>query len=234
MRARGKPQRRKRRGKKFSTKKTKTPTPPPRAAPRSKGPAAVIVKHMNPCGVALGEDIFHAYTKAYQCDPLSAFGGIVALNRTLDRATAEEIAKIFVEVVIAPSAEGEALTVLAAKPNVRVLLLDCMPEPRAQALVVKSVAGGFVVSTRDDRVFDGELSHVSKREPAGGELADMRFAFTVAKHVKSNAIVFAKDSHTIGIVAGQMSRIYAAKIAAEKAKDAGLSLRGSVMASDAF
>ncbi|HEY4525066.1 MAG TPA: bifunctional phosphoribosylaminoimidazolecarboxamide formyltransferase/IMP cyclohydrolase [Candidatus Paceibacterota bacterium] len=199
-----------------------------------KGPAAVIVKHMNPCGVALGEDIFHAYTKAYQCDPLSAFGGIVALNRTLDRATAEEIAKIFVEVVIAPSAEGEALTVLAAKPNVRVLLLDCMPEPRAQALVVKSVAGGFVVSTRDDRVFDGELSHVSKREPAGGELADMRFAFTVAKHVKSNAIVFAKDSQTIGIGAGQMSRIYAAKIAAEKAKDAGLSLRGSVMASDAF
>lgn len=197
-------------------------------------PAAVIVKHMNPCGVALGEDICHAYVRAYSCDPLSAFGGIIALNRPLDGETAREIIKIFVEVVIAPGADAEAREGLATKPNVRLLILDEMPLPHARGRVVRSIAGGFLVQGRDERVLDGEPKTVSKREPTRAEVNDMTFAFTVAKHVKSNAIVYAKDGATVGIGAGQMSRIYSAKIAAMKAKEAKLSLEGSVMASDAF
>jgi phosphoribosylaminoimidazolecarboxamide formyltransferase/IMP cyclohydrolase len=197
-------------------------------------PAAVIVKHMNPCGVALGEDVCHAYVRAFSCDPVSAFGGIIALNRPLDAVTATEIAKIFVEVVIAPGAEGEALQILAAKPNVRVLLLDALPDPTVPAVTIRSVTGGYIVATRDEKVLDGELKTVTKRDPSEAELSDLRFAFTVAKYVKSNAIVYVKDKMTVGIGAGQMSRIYAAKVAAMKAKDADLSLQGSVMASDAF
>lgn len=196
-------------------------------------PAAVIVKHMNPCGVAIGSNIHDAYVKAFACDTVSAFGGIIALNRALDRATAEEIAKIFVEVIIAPSVDADALEIMSAKPNVRVLTA-AMPDAHIKSQIVRSVAGGFLVTERDSTVFDGELKTVTKREPTAGEIADMEFAFTVAKYVKSNAIVYAKDGATVGIGAGQMSRIYSAKIAALKATEAGLSLQGAVMASDAF
>ncbi len=196
-------------------------------------PAAVIVKHMNPCGVAIGSNLHDAYVKAFSCDTVSAFGGIIALNRPLDRATAEEIAKIFVEVIIAPSVDEDALAVMAAKPNVRVLTVT-MPDPLIKSQVVRSVAGGFLVTERDSVVFENELKTVTKREPTEAEVVDMQFAFTVAKYVKSNAIVYAKDGATLGIGAGQMSRIYSAKIAALKAQEAGLSLQGAVMASDAF
>lgn len=196
-------------------------------------PAAVIVKHMNPCGVALGAQIHDAYVKAFSCDTVSAFGGIIALNRALDRATAEEISKIFVEVIIAPSVDADALEVMSAKPNVRILTVG-MPDAQTKSQIVRSVAGGFLVTERDSVVFAGALKTVTKREPTAGEIADMEFAFTVAKYVKSNAIVYAKDGATVGIGAGQMSRIYSAKIAALKAAEAGLSLQGAVMASDAF
>lgn len=197
-------------------------------------PAAVIVKHMNPCGVAVGQDIAHAYIRAFACDPVSAFGGIIALNRPLDGETAREIVKIFVEVVIAPGADSEALEAFAQKPNVRLLIIDQMPAPSAPGRVVRSIAGGFLVAARDAKVLDGEPKTVTKREPTAAEAKDMIFAFTVAKHVKSNAIVYAKDGQTVGIGAGQMSRIYSAKIAAMKAKESKLSLKDSVMASDAF
>lgn len=196
-------------------------------------PAAAIVKHTNPCGVSLGKNTHEAYLKALTCDPLSAFGGIVALNRSLDAATAEELVKIFLEVVIAPSADDAALKILSSKPNVRVLLTGSMPDPHATDPLVRSIAGGVLVQSRDNTTF-AELKIVSKREPTAKELADMKFAFTVAKYVKSNAIVYAKDGATVGIGAGQMSRVVSAKIAAMKAVEAGLSLQGSVMASDAF
>jgi phosphoribosylaminoimidazolecarboxamide formyltransferase/IMP cyclohydrolase len=197
-------------------------------------PAVVIVKHMNPCGVALGKDVTDAYKRALACDPVSAFGGIVALNRPLTKEAAEEMVKIFLEVVVAPTAEPEALAVFATKPNVRVLLTGGMPDPHSRRTTFKSIAGGVLVQTSDDRIFDGELKPVTKRAPNAQELADMRFAFAVCKHVKSNAIVYAKNGATVGIGAGQMSRIYSAKIAALKAEEAGLSLQGAVMASDAF
>lgn len=197
-------------------------------------PACVIVKHMNPCGVALGESVEEAYRRAFACDPVSAFGGIVALNRELDAETAREMVKIFLEVVIAPSASAEALEMLATKPNVRVLLTGTTPDKRAEGRVVRSIAGGFLVQTHDDKVFDGEVKTVTKRAPTATELSDLMFAFTVVKHVKSNAIVYAKNGATVGIGAGQMSRIYSAKIAALKAQEAKLSLEGAVMASDAF
>lgn len=197
-------------------------------------PAVVIVKHMNPCGVAIGKNMHEAYLKAYSCDPVSAFGGIIALNRPLDKATAEEIAKIFVEVVIAPEADADALAVFTAKPNVRVLVTGGMPDSHAQRMTFRSIAGGVLVQTGDEKVLDGELKVVTKRAPTEAELADMKFAFTVCKHVKSNAIVYAKDNATVGIGAGQMSRIYSAKIAALKAEETNLSLKGAVMASDAF
>jgi phosphoribosylaminoimidazolecarboxamide formyltransferase / IMP cyclohydrolase len=196
-------------------------------------PAAVIVKHMNPCGVAVGSDMHGAYQKAFVCDTVSAFGGIIALNRALDRATAEAIAKIFVEVIIAPAVDADALEVMSTKPNVRVLTV-AMSNPKMKSQVVRSVAGGFLITERDSTIFDGELKTVTKRQPSESEIADMKFAFTVAKYVKSNAIVYAKNGATVGIGAGQMSRIYSAKIAALKAQEAELSLEGAVMASDAF
>jgi phosphoribosylaminoimidazolecarboxamide formyltransferase/IMP cyclohydrolase len=197
-------------------------------------PAVVIVKHMNPCGVALGTDMKDAYLKAFACDTISAFGGIVALNRELDAAAAEEMAKIFLEVVIAPSISAEAAAVFAAKPNVRLLVTGAMPDRNEKRMLVRGVAGGTLVQESDSAVFEGELKTVTKREPSEQEIADMKFAFTVAKHVKSNSIVYAKGGQTLGVGAGQMSRIYSAKIAALKAQEANLSLSGAVMASDAF
>ena len=209
-------------------------------------PAAVIVKHTNPCGVAVAENVAEAYLRALACDELSAFGGIVALNSSITEALALELVKIFLEVIVAPDAEDAALAILSTKPNVRVLLTGSGPaSPDEQAsrggpdtteerTTVRSVSGGLLVQTSDSSVFIGELRTVTKRTPSPTELADMSFAFTIAKHVKSNAIVFAKHGATVGIGAGQMSRIYSVKTAAMKAADAGLSLEGSVLASDAF
>lgn len=197
-------------------------------------PTVVIVKHMNPCGVASNATLAGAYLRALACDPLSAFGGIVALNRTVDKDLAVELTKIFLEVIVAPSFEKEALDILKAKPNVRLLETDGMPNPSTKEMTVRSVAGGFLVQSRDSKVLDGKLKVVTERSPTEKELTDMKFAFTVCKHVKSNAIVFAKGGATVGIGAGQMSRIYSAKIAAIKTADAGLTLKDSVMASDAF
>ena len=197
-------------------------------------PAAVIVKHMNPCGAAVGESVYEAYLRALACDKVSAFGGIVALNSKLTAVLATELVQIFLEVVIAPDAEEDALRILSAKPNVRVLLTGAMPDPAQKRITMRSIAGGVLVQSADNAVFDGEVKTVTKRAPTEKELADMLFAFTVCKHVKSNAIVYAKDGATVGIGAGQMSRVISAKIAAMKAADADLSLEGSVMASDAF
>ena len=197
-------------------------------------PAAVIVKHMNPCGVALGENTEDAYRRAFACDSVSAFGGIVAVNSHLSAGLASRLVEIFLEVVVAPGADDEALAILAAKPNVRVLLTGTMPERDSGQRVVRSISGGLLVSASDNKVFDGDVKTVTKRAPTAAELSDMLFAFTVVKHVKSNAIVYVKDGATVGIGAGQMSRIYSAKIAALKAQEAKLSLEGSVMASDAF
>ncbi|MEY4747584.1 MAG: bifunctional phosphoribosylaminoimidazolecarboxamide formyltransferase/IMP cyclohydrolase [Candidatus Parcubacteria bacterium] len=197
-------------------------------------PAAVIVKHTNPCGVAIAESAHEAYLKALACDPVSAFGGIVALNATLTEALATELVKLFLEVVIAPDAEDEALAILSTKPNARVLLTGGMPDPTARRTVVRSIAGGLLVQSADDSVIDGEPKVVTKRAPTARELEELLFAFTVVKHVKSNAIVYAKNGATIGIGAGQMSRVYSSKIAVLKVADAGLTLKGSVMASDAF
>ena len=204
--------------------------------------ACVIVKHANPCGVARGHDIHSAYLKALACDPVSAFGGIVAFNRALDGATATELAKLFVEVIVAPAADEAALAVLAAKKNLRLLLTGAMPDPQTAGLTAKSVAGGYLVQTRDaGRIRESDLKIVTKRAPTPGELADLLFAFRVAKHVKSNAIVYAKNGATVGIGAGQMSRVDSARIAALKAADAARDAGeaqsrciGSVVASDAF
>jgi len=197
-------------------------------------PAVVIVKHMNPCGVAMGSDLCDAYKKARACDPVSAFGGIVAVNHSLDATLAEELTKIFLEVIVAPKIEGDALAILEKKPNVRLLVTGGMPDPSAREMTVRSVAGGFLVQSRDNAVLSDNLTVVSKHEPTAEELDDMTFAFTVCKHVKSNAIVYARDGATLGVGAGQMSRIYSGKIAAIKAADANLSLKGAVLASDAF
>ena len=184
-------------------------------------PAVAIIKHANPCGVAIGAGLHEAYLKAYACDPVSAFGGIVALNRPLDAATAAEIAKIFVEVIIAPSADDAARKVLAEKKNLRLLLTGGLPDPAARGLTVKSVAGGYLVQGRDDgRVGDNTLKVVTRRAPTAAERADMLFAFAVAKHVKSNAIVYARGGATMGIGAGQMSRVDSSRIAAWKAAEA--------------
>jgi phosphoribosylaminoimidazolecarboxamide formyltransferase/IMP cyclohydrolase len=205
-------------------------------------PAVAIIKHANPCGVAVAGTLQDAYERALACDPVSAFGGIIAVNRTLDGATAEAIAKLFAEVVIAPGADEEARRVLATKKNLRVLLTGAMPDPAEPGMTVRSVAGGFLLQTRDDgRASPGELRVVTRRTPSEAELRDMLFAFRVAKHVKSNAIVYAKDGATVGIGAGQMSRVDSSRIAAWKsadaAKAAGLARPGtvgSVVASDAF
>ena len=205
-------------------------------------PACVIVKHANPCGVALGSDLVDAYRKALRCDPTSAFGGIVAVNRKLDRASATTIAGIFTEVVVAPEADEEAIGVFAAKKNLRLLLTGGLPDPAAPGLAVRTVGGGFLVQSRDAAVLtEGELKTVTRRAPTQSELEDLKFAWRVCKHVKSNAIVYAKDGASVGIGAGQMSRVDAARIAAWKAeeasKTAGLDeslAKGSVVASDAF
>lgn len=197
-------------------------------------PAVAIVKHMNPCGVAQGATPHDAYKKALACDPVSAFGGIVAINRPLGVQLTQELNKIFLEVVVAPLIEEDALTVLEKKPNVRLLVTGGMPDPSAKEMTIRSVAGGFLAQTRDSAVLPDQLTTVTKREPTAEELQDMKFAFTVCKHVKSNAIVYAKNGATVGIGAGQMSRVMSTKIAAMKAAEAKLSLKGSVMASDAF
>jgi len=205
-------------------------------------PAVAIIKHANPCGVAEAGSLTDAYDLALRCDPVSAFGGIIAVNRPLDGATAEKIGKLFAEVVIAPDADADAKAVLAAKKNLRVLLTGAMPDPAQPGMLVKSVAGGLLLQTRDDgRVRTQDLKVVTKRAPTAQEMADLLFAFRVAKHVKSNAIVYAKDGATAGIGAGQMSRVDSARIAAikgaEAAKAAGLPeplTKGSVVASDAF
>jgi phosphoribosylaminoimidazolecarboxamide formyltransferase/IMP cyclohydrolase len=199
-------------------------------------PACVIVKHANPCGVALADDIGAAYDAAYRTDPTSAFGGIIAFNRELDAATAQTIVeRQFVEVILAPSVGEAALRVLASKDNVRVLATGDLLTPASQRLEYKSVTGGMLVQTRDDAVVRApELRVVTKRQPTPQEIEDLLIAWRVAKYVKSNAIVCVKDRVTVGIGAGQMSRVVSSKIAAIKAEDAGLSCRGAAMASDAF
>jgi len=196
-------------------------------------PAAVIVKHTNPCGASVAGSLLDAYKNALICDPVSAFGGIVAFNRTLDAATAEELTKIFLEVIIVPDAEPDALKILAAKQNLRVLLTGSMPDPTASTMTVRSIAGGVLAQSRDNTTVQ-EMKVATKRTPSEHEMKDLDFAFKICKHVKSNAIVYAKHRATVGIGAGQMSRVYSAKIAALKAEEAGLTLKGSVMASDAF
>src|SRR6266851_4593901 len=205
-------------------------------------PACVIVKHANPCGVAEGADLVSAYRKALACDSTSAYGGIVALNRTLDAEAARAITEIFTEVIIAPDATEEAIAIVAARRNLRLLLAGGLPDPRAMGLTAKTVAGGLLVQSRDNAVVDDmTLRAVTRRAPTDTELRDLKFAFRVAKHVKSNTIVYAKDLATVGIGAGQMSRVDSARIAARKAQDAADELklaapmtRGSVVASDAF
>jgi len=197
--------------------------------------AVAIIKHANPCGVATGLDVTGAYRRALACDPTSAFGGIVALNRTLDAAAAAEILKVFTEVVIAPDADEDAIRLFEAKKNVRLLLTGALPDPRKPGGVFRSVAGGFLVQTRDvSRIIAGDLKIVTKREPTLAEIKDMLFAFTIGKHVKSNAIVFARDGQTLGVGAGQMNRKDSARIAALRAADFGLDLTGSACASEAF
>jgi phosphoribosylaminoimidazolecarboxamide formyltransferase/IMP cyclohydrolase len=205
-------------------------------------PAVAIIKHANPCGVALGATLAEAYAKALRCDPVSAFGGIIALNGIIDAGTAKEITGIFTEVVIAPGATEEARTIFAAKKSLRLLTTGGLPDPRAAGLTFRSLAGGFLVQSRDNAVVEGmELKVVTRRQPTPQELADMKFAFKVAKHVKSNAIVYVKDGATVGIGAGQMSRVDSARIAAWKSQEAAKAAgeaepltRGSVVASDAF
>jgi phosphoribosylaminoimidazolecarboxamide formyltransferase / IMP cyclohydrolase len=201
-----------------------------------KAPACVIVKHANPCGVALGKNAIDAYERAYACDPVSAFGGIIAFNQPLDAATAKVIVeRQFVEVVIAPEVDDEALAAFSKKPNVRVLACGAWPEQAAQMLEYKRIAGGLLVQDADrDTLLLSDLKVVSRRVPNAEELRDLLFAWHVAMFVKSNAIVYARDSRTIGIGAGQMSRVISARIAAMKAEEAKLEVRGSVMASDAF
>jgi phosphoribosylaminoimidazolecarboxamide formyltransferase/IMP cyclohydrolase len=205
-------------------------------------PAVAIIKHANPCGVAVNAALAEAYRQALASDPVSAFGGIIALNRTIDAATAEEMTKIFTEVVIAPDATDEAKAIFATKKNLRLLLTGGLAGSRDAGLNFKSVAGGFLVQSRDaSNADDLDLKIVTKRAPTEAELKDLRFAFRVAKHVKSNAIVYAKNEATVGVGAGQMSRVESSRIAAWKAAEAAKALGrdksltiGSVVASDAF
>ncbi|WP_373472739.1 bifunctional phosphoribosylaminoimidazolecarboxamide formyltransferase/IMP cyclohydrolase [Sphingorhabdus lacus] len=205
-------------------------------------PTVVIVKHANPCGVASGDTLIDAYRAALECDSISAFGGIVAVNRPLDGATAEAITEIFTEVVAAPSADDAAKAVFAKKKNLRLLLTGDLPDPKRGGLAIKPITGGLLVQSRDNgHVADSEFKVVTMRTPTAQELADCRFAWTVAKHVKSNAIVYAKDGATAGIGAGQMNRRDSARIAAIKAREAAETYGwesprtvGSAVASDAF
>lgn len=204
--------------------------------------ACAIIKHANPCGVAEADSLKQAYLNAFACDTTSAFGGIVAFNRELDAETAQEIIKIFTEVIIAPSVSDAAKAIISAKKNLRLLVTGGLPDPTAEGTMVKSVAGGLLVQNRDNGSIDKvDLNIVTKRAPTDQELADLKFAFRVAKHVKSNAIVYIKDGATVGIGAGQMSRVDSSRIAARKAQDAAEvngydapQTQGSVVASDAF
>ena len=208
----------------------------------TKDAACVIVKHANPCGVAVGATLLEAYAKALRCDPVSAFGGIVALNRKLDGPTARQIVSLFTEVIIAPGADDDAIAAVAAKKNLRLLVLDSLPRADVMGITVKSIAGGLLVQSRDAATVDHlDLKVVTRRAPTADELKDLRFAFRVAKHVKSNAIVYARNGATVGIGAGQMSRVDSARIAARKSQDAAEAageasalVKGSVVASDAF
>jgi phosphoribosylaminoimidazolecarboxamide formyltransferase/IMP cyclohydrolase len=205
-------------------------------------PAIAIIKHANPCGVATAATLADAYRLALRCDPVSAFGGIVACNRTLDAETATELAKIFTEVIIAPDADEEAQRILSAKKNLRLLLAGGLPDPAEPGVTIRNVSGGYLLQSRDaGRVTQQELRVVTKRTPTPAEIADLLFAFRVAKHVKSNTIIYARGGATVGIGAGQMSRIDSARIAAWKAEEASRAAglpeslaRGSVVASDAF
>ncbi len=206
----------------------------------SEGPACAIIKHANPCGVARGATLQEAYRRAFDCDRVSAFGGIVALNAPLDGVTAEAIAEIFTEVVIAPGADADAQAVFAARKNLRLLVAPGLADPSRAGLALRQVGGGFLVQTRDNGM-PAEVKVVTQRAPSDAELADLRFAWTVAKHVKSNAIVYVRDGATVGIGAGQMSRVDSTRIAAHKADDMARALglpdspaRGSAVASDAF
>jgi len=205
-------------------------------------PACVIVKHANPCGVAVGETLAQAYERAFDCDRTSAFGGIIALNQTLDGETAAKIAEIFTEVVIAPDATDEAKAIFAAKKNLRLLTTGALPDATEKALAWRQVSGGFLVQDRDvGQISLADLKVVTKRAPSEAELADMLFAWKVAKHVKSNAIIYVKDGATVGVGAGQMSRLDSTRVAARKSQDMAEVLGltqpttiGSVVASDAF
>ncbi len=205
-------------------------------------PAVAIIKHANPCGVATGNDLRDAFRKALACDPVSAFGGIIAVNRPLDAEIVEAIGKLFLEVIIAPSVTAEAKAMLAKKQNLRLLEAGTLPDPKTAGMTIRSLAGGYLLQTRDDgRIGDGDLKVVTKRAPSAIERADLLFAFRVAKHVKSNAIVYAKAGATVGIGAGQMSRVDSSRIAAHKAEESGKAAglpespaKGSVVASDAF
>ena len=198
------------------------------------GPAVAIVKHANPCGVAVGETPLAAYQRAQSCDPVSAYGGIVALNRPLDAETARAISEIFVEVVIAPDASAEARAVFAGKKNLRLLLTGGMPDPAAEGMTMRTIAGGFLLQNRDSgRIGRNDLQFVTKRQPSDQEVDDMLFAFRVCKHTKSNAIIYVRNGATVGIGAGQMSRVDSSRVAAQKSAD-HLGTRPSVVASDAF
>jgi phosphoribosylaminoimidazolecarboxamide formyltransferase / IMP cyclohydrolase len=197
-------------------------------------PAIAIIKHANPCGVAVAETLEAAYSRALACDPQSAYGGIIAANQRITEAAADAMATLFAEVIIAPAFDEAALEVLAKKKNLRLLHTDGVMLPSVATAELRSVSGGYLVQTRDDKVLDGALQHVSKRVPTQQETQDMILAFTVAKHVKSNAIVLVKDGATIGIGAGQMSRVDSVRVACQKAAAAGLETRGAVLASDAF
>jgi phosphoribosylaminoimidazolecarboxamide formyltransferase/IMP cyclohydrolase len=204
--------------------------------------AVAIIKHANPCGVAEAASLAEAYRKALRCDPVSAFGGVIAVNRPLDAEAAAEMVKIFTEVLIAPEASAEAKAIIAAKKNLRLLIAGGLPDPRASGMTVRTVAGGLLVQDRDaGMIAESDLRIVTRREPTAAELADLLFAWKVAKHVKSNAIVYARDGATAGIGAGQMSRVDSAMIAARKAEEAAKAAglpeslaKGSVVASDAF
>ncbi|PVE53066.1 bifunctional phosphoribosylaminoimidazolecarboxamide formyltransferase/IMP cyclohydrolase [Rhizobium rhizogenes] len=205
-------------------------------------PAVAIIKHANPCGVATGSTLLEAYKRALACDPVSAFGGVIALNQTLDAETAEEIIQLFTEVIIAPDVTEEAKAIVARKPNLRLLSAGGLPDPRAAGITAKTVSGGLLVQSRDNgMVEDLDLKVVTRRAPTAQELEDMKFAFKIAKHVKSNAVIYAKDGQTAGIGAGQMSRVDSARIAAQKAEDAAKAMglvepltKGSAVASEAF
>jgi phosphoribosylaminoimidazolecarboxamide formyltransferase / IMP cyclohydrolase len=204
-------------------------------------PACAIIKHANPCGVAMGEGLKDVYLKALACDPVSAFGGIIALNRILDARTAEEIVKLFAEVIIAPDIDDEAQKILSAKKNLRVLTTGSMPDPTTSGMTLKTLSGGYLLQGRDNAVSKEDMNVVTKRVPSEKELQDLSFAFAVSKHAKSNAIIYVKDNATVGVGAGQMSRIDSSRIAAWKAKEASGAAGenksraiGSVVASDAF